>query len=282
MAYRIVTLFAFIAAVFSATGFLIAGALGSAIGLILSAAVIAYLYWLSPGMLLRLFRARPADKKELTEMMERLSLNAKIRTPKIYVIATEAPNSLAVGMSWKNAAICVTEGLLTLDNDEIEAVVSHELGHMKRRDAMIATAATAIAYVVSWPAQKIYLSTFYKDRKSKLGYLLIAFIGLFAIPAAAVLRLSISKAIEYRADFFAAFNTQKPKKLASALNKINDVAKHNPMPSPVATSQLWIVNPFRDDWFSNLFDTDPPTAKRVKRLSDMAHEGLAEHTKVWE
>jgi heat shock protein HtpX len=282
MVYRIVTLFAFIAVVFAAIGFLIANTQGSAVGLVLSAAAIAWLYWRSPGMLLKLFKAKPADKKELTEMMEKLSLNAKIRTPKIYVIATEAPNSLAVGMSRKNAVVCVTEGLLTLDNDEIEAVISHELGHMKRRDAMLATAATALAYVISWPAQKIYLSTFYKDRKSKMGYIMIAFIALFAMPAAAVLRLSISKAIEYRADFFAAFNTQKPKKLASALNKINDVAKHNPMPSPVATSQLWMVNPFRDDWFSNLFDTDPPTAKRVKRLNDMAHEGLAEHTKVWE
>jgi heat shock protein HtpX len=282
MVYRIITLFVFIAVFCSGAGFLVAGFLGMGIGLLIAALFILYLRYRSTTLVIRLFRAKLNTDKELDNTLDRLANNAKVPKPKLYIIANETPNSFYAGMGVREAVVCITEGVLSLDKDEVEAVIAHELGHIKGRDMMISTAATAIALIISYPAQKLYDGTFRRNPKSRLGRLLSVVMVIFAVPAAMVMRLCISNAMEYRADFNGAFITQKPKKLASAIVKINDLARHNPMSVPAATSQAWIVNPFRDDWFSNLFNTDPPTARRVRRLSDMSHEGLAERTRVWE
>ncbi len=99
---------------------------------------------------------------------------------------------------------------------------------------------------------------------------------IFAPLAAVLIKLAISRAEEYKADFTGATLTKKPGALASALKKINEIARDNPMKGSAATSHMWIVNPFKSDWFTGLFSTHPPVARRVKRLEDMEHEGTPE------
>jgi heat shock protein HtpX len=271
--YRLIAFMSILIAIFLAAGFLLGGVFGLTVAFILALFINFFSYYNSSGIMLKAYGAGPSQNKELNRIVDDLAREAKIPTPRVYIIKKDVPNAFATGRNERHAAVAITEGLLVLNREEIESVVAHEISHIKKRDIQISTIAAIIGGAISYVAQIAYWSLIFdENRKGKpVGVFLIA---LFAPLAAFIVRMAISRSMEYRADHSAAMMTKNPRALASALRKISDTARHKPMKGPPASSHLWIINPFRRDWFTSLFSTHPPIARRVKRLEDMYHEGI--------
>ncbi|HDD46319.1 MAG TPA: protease [Candidatus Aenigmarchaeota archaeon] len=253
-------------------GFLIGGIVGMTFALIFAFFINFLSYWYSDRIVLSIYNACPLDNKELENMVERLAREAKIAKPKLYIIDSEVPNAFATGRDDKHAVIAITRGLMRLEKNEIEGVLSHEISHIKNKDILISTIAAVIAGAISYLAQIGYWSLFLSDeRRSEASIIGLFFIIIFAPLAAMLLRMAISRNREYLADYTGAILTKKPQYLASALRKIHTMAMHYPMRGNVATAHMWIVNPFKGDWFTALFSTHPPIERRIERLENMAH-----------
>ncbi len=255
-------------------GWLIGGIWGGLIGLVLAAAINLWAYWYSDRVVLRIYNAQPTKDYKLTRMAERLAKEAKIPAPKIYMVKTSnmVPNAFATGRNPKNAAICLTGGLLSLKDDEIEAVMAHEMAHIKNHDTLVQMMAATIAGAVSYLAQIGYWSLFFYDDSGGRGNVLsVILVVIFAPLAALLLKLAISRNREFGADYVGAHISKKPRALASALKKIDQMSRERPMTikGGSATSHLWIVNPLKPDWFNRLFSTHPDTEERIKRLVDL-------------
>jgi heat shock protein HtpX len=274
---RTVLLLGFLTAILLAIGFAIGGVFGMTLALVLAVAINFFSYWYSDRIVIGIYRAKPTNDRKLNGMVERLALEAKIPKPRVYIVPSDVPNAFATGRNRKKAVVAVTEGLMNLDDDEMEGVLAHEIAHIRNNDTMISAVAATIAGAVSYIAQIGYWSIFLGSGRRGEGSLIgLILIVIFAPLAAVLVKLAISRAEEYKADFTGATLTKKPGSLASALKKINEIARENPMRGSAATSHLWIVNPFKSDWFTGLFSTHPPVARRVKRLEDMQHEGMPE------
>ena len=251
-------------------GFLFFGVVGMTIALVFAVFINFFSYWYSDSIVLRMYNAKPSNDEKLNSIIRKLSMEAKIPKPRIYTVHTSVPNAFATGRDPAHAAVVVTKGLLELNDDEIEGVLAHEIAHIKHRDILVSTLAATIAGAIAYLAQIGYWSLFFGDNRRNDGNLLgFVLIIIFAPLAALLIRLAISRSREYRADRAGAVISKKPRALASALKKISETSLHNPMHGSSATSHLWIVNPFRQDWFSNLFSTHPPVHERIKKLMEM-------------
>ncbi len=217
----------------------------------LSSVLVVFAWLYSPSIILRRQRARPSDNKELNEAVEAMAMNAKIPVPKVYIIPKDVPNSFAVGRGKGNAALCVTEGLLSLNKGEVESVVAHEIWRIANEDIVVQEVVSLIAAAL------------------RLTVILIPL-------AILIVKLGLAERITYRADYYAARLSKKPKDLASALGKMSEAARANPMNGSPAFESIWSVNPFRREGVHRWFYVHPPTARRKKRLDDMAHEGMPE------
>ncbi len=258
-------------AILLAIGWFFGGIWGMGLGLALAFIINFVSYWYSDKIVLNMYKAELCDDRELNAIVAKLAQEAKIPKPALYIVPTDVPNAFATGRSPKHAALAVTKGLLNLNKEEIEGVLSHEIGHIKNRDILISTMAAMIAGAISYFAQIGYFVFLGggegREASSSIGLILIL---IFAPIAALLIRLSISRTREYKADYTGAILTKKPEYLASALKKINDMVKHSPMRGgSAATSHLWIVNPFKDNWFTGMFSTHPPLERRIKRLVEM-------------
>jgi heat shock protein HtpX len=274
---RTAILLSTLTAILLAVGFLFAGILGMTIALVSAFAINIFSYWYSDRIVLKLYRAQLTDDEGLNEMVENIAREARIPKPRIYIIPSDVPNAFATGRNPENAAVAVTQGLTSLSRSEMEAVIAHEITHIKNRDTLIQTLAATIAGAISYLAMIGYWSLFMSDRRDSgsmvLGVILIA---IFAPLAATLVKLAISRRREYAADHGSALITKRPAALASALRKITDISSRRPMHGSSATSHLWIVNPFRQDWFTGLFSTHPPVSRRIAKLERMSPKGGAE------
>jgi heat shock protein HtpX len=252
-------------------GFLVGGVFGMTIALFLAFFLNFLSYWYSDSIILRVYRAHQTEDEGLKEIVKKLASDAGIPVPKIYVIPSDVPNAFATGRNPEHGAVAVTQGLTSLSKDEMEAVIAHEMTHIKNRDTLIQTLAATIAGAISYLAMIGYWSLFMSDRRDSgsliIGVILIA---IFAPLAATLVRLAISRRREYAADHGAALMTKKPMSLASALRKITDATQHRKIHGSSATSHLWIVNPFKQDWFTGLFSTHPPVKRRIAKLERLA------------
>lgn len=252
-------------------GFLFGGVGGMTVALIFAMLINFFSYWFSDKIVLSMYRAKPSNDKELNHLVEKIAKEADIPKPKVYIVPTNSPNAFATGRSPNHSSVAVTQGLLdTLDDDEIEGVLSHELSHIKDRDTLVSTIAATIGGAISYLAQIAWLGMFSKDRE---GGNAILFPLLILAPFAAMLvQLSISRGREYLADYIGAYISKKPLELASALEKISTAVERNPIRGSSATSHLWIVNPFKGDGFASLFSTHPPVSERIRRLKEIARK----------
>jgi len=219
---------------------------------LLASLLLTALAWLySPAIILRRQKAKPSENKDLNGMVDRMAVNARIPVPKVYIVPKDVPNSFAVGRNRNSAAVCVTEGLLTLNKGEIESVVAHEVWHIANGDIVVQQLVALAAAVLRLTVVLIPLAVF-------------------------IIRLGLSERMEYRADYYAARLAKKPKDLASALSKMSEAARQNPMKGSPAFESIWSINPFKREGLRRWFYTHPPTARRKKRLDDMVHEGMPE------
>jgi heat shock protein HtpX len=254
---------------------LIGQMLGGQNGMLLALVVAAVLnfvsYFFSDKLALAMYHAQPATREELPrpyQIVERLTQKIGIPMPKIYVIPIESPNAFATGRNPDHASVAVTDGILGLLNDEeLEGVLAHELGHVRNRDILISSVAATLAGAITWLRYGAMFGGM-GDRDSRRDGGLGALIMLIVAPiAAALIQLAVSRSREYQADETGAHFTGNPYALATALAKLDAYSKRVPMSASPSTAHLFIIQPLLGINFGNLFSTHPPIAKRIERLT---------------
>jgi len=187
--------------------------------------------------------------------------------PKIFVIPTESPNAFATGRNPKHASVAVTQGILGLLNDEeLEGVLAHELGHVGNRDILISSVAATIAGAITWLRYGAYFGM--GDRDDRRGGAMGGLFMLILAPIAAMMiQMAVSRSREYAADETGAHFTGNPYALASALAKLDAYSRRVPMMGTPTTAHLFIIQPLLGMNFGSLFSTHPPIAKRIERLT---------------
>ncbi|MDI6643065.1 MAG: zinc metalloprotease HtpX [Candidatus Hodarchaeaceae archaeon] len=262
-----------------AAGYLTGIPLTYTLGIFLLIAVLMNLaiYWYADRWVLKLYRAKivsEAEQPKLHGMVSHLASNARLPKPKVAIIPIDTPNAFATGRSPSHSVVAVTQGAMDmLDDEELEAVLGHELAHIKNRDMLINTIAAIIGAVITYV---MYFSIFAGGRRDRGGGGgILAILAIILIPFVAMLvRLSISRGREYGADRDGAGISRKPLALANALRKLQSAARSRPMQcGNPSTAHMFIVNPFSGVRLSGLFSTHPPAEERIKRLELMARTG---------
>ncbi len=263
---------------FLAIGQLIGGKSGLTYAFIFSLAMNFFAYWFSDKMVLASYRAKKVSEAEaprLYAMVHRLATRANIPMPKLYIVPTETPNAFATGRNPQHAAVAVTEGIMRILNDEeLEAVIGHELSHVLHRDILTSTIVATFAGAITYLAQMLSWSMFFfggrgrdDDSSNLVGELLIIIVAPIA---AMLIQMAVSRSREYKADEGGAKLSMKPLSLASALSKLQAGAQQIPMQAQPSTAHLFIVNPLNAQRLASLFSTHPPTEERIARLEALA------------
>ncbi len=232
-------------------------------------------YFFSDKIALATYRAQPVTREQLPRAyaaVERLTQKIGIPMPKIYVIPTESPNAFATGRNPSHASVAVTHGILGLLNDEeLEGVLAHELGHVNNRDILISSVAATIAGAITMLASMGRWAMLFggygggdRDRRGGLTGLLMLIVAPIA---ATMIQLAVSRSREYEADATGAHFTGNPYALASALQKLDAYSRRVPMQASPSTAHLFIIQPLLGINFAGLFSTHPPIAKRIERLT---------------
>lgn len=207
--------------------------------------------------------------------VRRLTTAASMPMPSIHVINQSQPNAFATGRNPQNAAVAVTTGILELlTPEELEAVLGHELSHVRNRDILISSIAAMMAAALSMLARfAFFFGGGRGSRNNPLGAIGVLLSILVAPLAAMLIRMAISRSREFEADADGAALTGRPLELASALAKIGGGAARVPMDVNPAFAQLYIANPLtavRGRGLMNLLSTHPPMEERIKRLRAMS------------
>jgi heat shock protein HtpX len=249
---------------------------GLILAFVISVAMNFTAYFFSDKIALKMYRAQPVTRDQLPrayEVVERLAAKDGIPVPKIYVIPTESPNAFATGRSPQHASVAVTHGILgLLDDEELEGVLAHELGHVKNRDILTSSIAATLAGAITLIARMGYWASLFggyggRGGRGRNGGGLGALLMLIVAPiAAALIQLAISRSREYEADATGAHTTGNPYALARALQKLEDYSKRVPLQATASTAHLFIIAPLIGGGVGSLFSTHPPTKERIRRL----------------
>jgi heat shock protein HtpX len=252
------------------------GTNGMILAFVISVAMNFTAYFYSDKIALASYRAQPVTREQLPrayEVVERLAAKDGIPVPKIYVIPTESPNAFATGRNPQHASVAVTHGILgLLDDEELEGVLAHELGHVKNRDILTSSIVATLAGAITLIARMTYYAELFgfgggRGSRDRNGGALTALAMLILAPFAAMLiQLAISRSREYEADATGAHTTGNPYALARALSKLEDYSKRVPLQATPSTAHLFIIAPLLGGGFGSLFSTHPPTKERIRRL----------------
>jgi heat shock protein HtpX len=229
------------------------------------------MYWFSDRMVLAMYRAKPIQREqapELYDMVDRLRQRAGLPMPRVAVARQEQPNAFATGRNPHHAVVCVTEGLMhAMPREEVEGVIAHELAHIKNRDMLIMTVAAGLAAAIAFLPR---LLLFGGDRRDGHGGnpMVALALMLLAPIAAMIVQMAISRRREFEADRVGAEIVGRPERLASALQRLDAMARRVPMDVVPAAAPLAQVNPLAASGggLASLFSTHPPTAQRVAAL----------------
>jgi heat shock protein HtpX len=271
-------LIAALTALFMGAGWLVGGAEGMLIALLIGAATNLFAYWNADRVVLAAYGARPIARAEAPQLFDdvaKLAQRAGIPMPRLYLIDSAQPNAFATGRNPAHAAVAVTRGLLgALDEAEVAAVIGHELSHVVHRDTLTMTIAATIAGAIGMLANfAFFLGPRDDERDAPLGMVGALLVAILAPVAALLVQMAISRTREYEADRRGAEISGDPQSLASALRKIEVLARRTMVPDAErnpATAHLFIVNPLHGASLASLFATHPATEERVRRLEAMA------------
>jgi len=248
---------------------------GMLLALIIAAVMNFISYFFSDKIALAMYRAQPVTREQLPRaysIVERLTQKVGIPMPKIYVIPTQSANAFATGRTPNHASVAVTQGILSLLNDEeLEGVLAHELGHVRNRDILISSIAATIAGAITYLAEigrwGMLFGGYDRDENNRGGGFAALFMLILAPIAAFLIQMAVSRSREYQADETGAHFTGNPYALASALSKLDAYSKRLPLQATPSTAHLFIIQPFLGMNLMNLFQTHPPIAKRIERLT---------------
>ncbi len=275
-------------AICAGIGAAVAGGGGAIVGVVAAGLVLAVVGTYCDRLALSAMLARPVSEvehPELYRLVRELSKGGRLPVPRLYLSPAGQPNSFAVGRNPRTAAICCTEGLLaSLDETELRGVLGHELAHISGRDTLPATVSAGLATVITFPAG---IARFLPARAvsratapappappaSGLGLVETSLMLVLGPIAALVIRLSVAREREYRADAAGALLAGDPVALASALRQIEAGAAELALAPDARLSSvghLMIASPFHPEGFARLFGTHPPAGERIRRLEALA------------
>jgi heat shock protein HtpX len=275
---RTAILLAGLTALFMGVGYLIGGASGATIALVVAAATNLLAYWNADRMVLSMYGAHEVDQHtapELVSLVAALAARAGLPMPRVFLMDNPQPNAFATGRNPQNAAVAVTTGLVqSLSREELGGVIAHELAHVKNHDTLLMTITATIAGAISMLAQ---FGMFFGHRDNNNGPGIIGSIAMMILaPLGAMLvQMAISRTREYAADNLGARIVGQPMWLASALVKIEHAAQEIPNMEAErnpATAHMFIINPLSGHGIDNLFSTHPSTENRVAELQRLAAE----------
>ena len=239
-------------------------------------------YWFSDKIVLMMYKAKEVTEAEaprLYSLVTRVSSEAQLPMPRVYIIPGETPNAFATGRGPNHAAVAATEGILKLlSDDELEGVLAHEFAHIKHRDILtgtiVATMVGTITFIARMAGWAMMFGGGSRDRRNSNGFEELAMLILAPI-AAVLVQLAISRSREFAADEGGAHICGRPLSLANALQKLEKGVENIPMEnvSP-ATAHMFIVSPLFGGGISKLFSTHPPLEERIERLQKIAMSGI--------
>jgi heat shock protein HtpX len=276
--FKTAILLAGLTGLFMGVGYLIGGATGAVIALVIAAATNLFAYWNSDRMVLSMYGAHEVDRStapELVDLVAELAARAGVPMPRVFLMDEPQPNAFATGRNPQNAAVAVTTGLMhSLSREELAGVISHELAHVKHHDTLLMTITATIAGAISMLAQ---FGMFFGGHRDNNGPGLIGSIAMMILaPLGAMLvQMAISRTREYAADDLGARIVGQPIWLASALAKIDNAAHQIPNAEAElnpATAHMFIINPLSGHGMDNLFATHPSTENRIAALQRLAAE----------
>lgn len=234
-------------------------------------------YFAGSRLALAVNGAREIQKKDdprLWRIIENLSITDGLPMPRVYVMDDPALNAFATGRKPSASAVCATTGLLeAMDDDELQGVFAHELGHIKNYDIRVSMIAFALTAVVSLIADAILRLTWFRgndreENNNQVFFFLAIIAALLAPLVATLIQLAISRQREYLADATSALTTRYPEGLINALRKIEryggTLRRQN-----TATAHLFFANPLKGHSLASLFSTHPPIEDRIARLEHM-------------
>lgn len=252
-------------------------------------------YYFSKSMALRSAGARIITEDEcprLFRIVREVSEKAGLPMPEVGIAPQSAPNAFATGRNPKNAAVVCTQGILNLlPDDELRGVIAHEMSHVKNRDILVMSIASALASIITYLARMMWWIAIFTPRSrddngSRLAIIGIALAAQILVPIAAILvQLGISRSREYLADETGALMINDPRALARALERLENgnlaaqaaqstSRRKNDRKNPANDydyAHMWIANPLkRGSLISRLFSTHPPMEERIERLNKLA------------
>lgn len=258
-----------------AIGEYLGGANGLVIAFVFAAIMNFGSYWFSDKIVLRMYRATEVGAgHRLYGIVERLTRQAQMPMPRVYIIPDASPNAFATGRNPQHAAVAATEGILhVLTDPELEGVIAHELAHVRHRDILISSVAATIAAAIMMVARLAYWGALFGgyggqggDRDRGNNPIALLAMMILAPLAAMLIQAAISRSREFAADAGGAQIAGNPCGLADALRKIEAVSKRVPMDANPATAHMFIIKPFSGQALMSLFSTHPPTEARIRAL----------------
>lgn len=220
--------------------------------------------------------AVPITKKQnprLYRIVENLAITNGMPTPEIYMIDDPAPNAFATGRDPQHAIVAATTGIMDLMNDrELEAVMAHEMGHVKNYDIRVSMIAFGLVSAIGILSDIAMRMMFYggddRDRNVHPAVYIVGIVLVILAPImASMIQMAISRQREYLADATGAMTTRDSEGLANALEKLKTASR--PMRNQsTSTAHLFFANPLKPGFITNLFSTHPPLDERIKRLRE--------------
>lgn len=214
------------------------------------------------------------DAPELWRVVENLAITSGMPMPKVYIIQDAAPNAFATGRDPKHAIVGVTTGLLDIMNKrELEAVMAHEMSHVKNYDIRVSMIAFGLVSAIGLLADIALRMMFYGDDRDRDVHPAVYVLGFVVVILAPILatitQLAVSRQREYLADASGVLLTRDTEGLANALEKLRTYGRPMQKQSS-STANLFMNNPLRPGFFSKLFSTHPPLEDRIARLRNNA------------
>lgn len=232
-------------------------------------------YFLAAKLATAMNGAHEVTKKQeprLYRIVENLSITTGMPMPKVYVIEDPAPNAFATGRDPQHAVVAASRGLLDImDDNELEAVMAHEMGHVKNYDIRVMLIVFGLVSAIGLIADFIMHFFWWgnnDDNRNPLFMVLGLVAALLAPFVALLVQMAVSRRREYLADSTGALTTRYPEGLASALEKIRDHGSAMQRQN-TATAHLFFASPLKGKSLAKLFSTHPPLEDRIKRLRKM-------------